>query len=244
MRQWMRRTLSRRFGYLALTGLAAMLILAVLGLGYSLSASPAEIHAENGPIEQISLVAWLASALIGAFAFKRHSGPHDRPVFFWLGTLGLLAALREVDAQVVLNPAYLGQFGVRYRLDWFLSPQVSLPLRVAWLVLFATVALLLIIPVVRMRRSAGHLLREGDAAAGLFIISVLCLAFAYAFDDLFRDTHLLVKAIRKAIEEISELLGSLAFLACLFSLLWKPPSERIAAFKARRPQLDTGPWRR
>jgi len=238
MRQWMRQTISQRFGYLAPTAMAAIVILAVVGLEYALSRSPANLHAENGPIEQMTLAAWLASTLTAAFAFKRHRGRHDRPAIAWLGTLSLLAALREADAHVLLNPAYLGQFGVRYRLDWFLSPNVSLPLRAAWLVLFATVALLLIMPVVLTRLPLGCLLCEGDAAAGLFLISILCLAVGYASDDLLRGTHLLPREILKAIEEVGEMLGGFSFLACLLSLLWKPPSERIAALTS--PQTRGG----
>lgn len=43
-----------------------------------------------------------------------------------------VAAAREMDAHVLLNPETIGEFGVRYRIDWWLDGDVSFLRKLTW----------------------------------------------------------------------------------------------------------------
>ena len=136
-----------------------------------------------------------------------------------------LAAARELDEQVLLNPQYLGQWGVHYKTRWFLSPEVDIRLKLFWFSVFLMFGGILVSPLIILRKSILQLIRSGDVAIGLFLLSAIGLATGFVFDDTLRKTAFIEKDLRQAIEEIAELLGAAYFLIGLWSLLWKPPSE-------------------
>lgn len=224
-------TLEQPFGYLGIAGVVIVSVLIPLCIAYMIIPNPARLHAEDGVIEWSSFACWIVSIFICFRALSRHNNRFDIMVFLWTCLICVLAAARELDAQVLLNPEYLGQFGVRYKTKWFLSPEVSIFLKLFWFSIFLTVGGIIIWPLVAMRKAILRLIRSGDAAAGLLLLSFIGSATGFIFDDLLRKTTFLDIDVRQAIEETSELFGAIFFLICVASLIWKPFSKRIGAFR-------------
>jgi len=196
----------------------------LLGLAYLLVDQPAQLHAEDGWIEWLSVGFWTISLVACLAGVRRHARPLDRMVFAWLAWLSLLAATRELDLHVLLNPQHLGGLGVRYRLSWFLAIDENLALRIGWLALFVGLGLSLVAPLAALRHSIRHLVSRGDTAVGLFGLAMVALLGGWACDDLLRGVgHV---QLRQACEETFELLGSLFFLTAIWCLLRKPYSNR------------------
>jgi hypothetical protein len=226
---WVHNTLEQPFGYLRVAGLVIASVLISLCIAYMISPNPTRLHAEDGVIEWLSFVCWIVSILICFKALSRSNNRIDSLLFCWVCLICVLAAARELDAQVLLNPKYLGEFGVRYKTKWFLSSEVSILLRLFWLSTFLTIGGIIIWPMVVMRKAILRMMRNGDAAAGFFLLSFIGSATGFVFDDILRNTTLFEIDLRQAIEETVELFGALFFLICIASLLWKPFSERIGA---------------
>jgi len=224
--RWAHDTFLQPFGYFKIAGVVLACLLIPLWIAYVLSTDPTQLHAEDGIIEWLSVGCWIAAILICFLALLRHHSQGDRLVFWWCVLICALAAARELDAHVLLNPKYLGQFGVHYKPRWFLSSEVNILLRLSWFSLFLMLGGSIISPLVVLRQSILRLIRSGDVAAGLFLLSAIGLATGFVFDDTLREITLLDRDVRQAIEEIAELLGAAYFLIGVGSLLWKPLSER------------------
>jgi len=224
--RWLHDTFEQPFGYFKIAGAVLASMLIPLWIACMLGPDPKKLHAEGGFIEWLSAGCWIAAMLICFLALLRHHGRQDRLVFWWFFLICALAAARELDAQVLLNPKFFGQFGVHYMIRWFLSPEVNILLRLSWFSLFLLLGGLLVSPLIVLRKSIHRLIRSGDVAVGLFLLSAIGLATGFVFDDILRKTALVDGDVRQAIEEIAELLGAAYFLIALCSLLWKPPSER------------------
>ena len=225
-KQWVLKTLMQPFGYFKIAGAVLAGVLMPLSIAYVLSSAPARLHAEDGIIEWLSFGCWIPSALICILALVRHDSRDDRLMFRFFFLICVLAAARELDAQVLLNPRYLGRFGVHYKTRWFLSSEVSIYLRLFWFTLFLVLGRIIFSPLIVLRKPLLRLIRSGDAAAGLFLLSAIALATGFVFDDTLRKTTLLDRDIRQAVEEIAELLGTIYFLIGISSLFSKPLSER------------------
>ncbi|MFZ3138885.1 MAG: hypothetical protein WA126_16005 [Thermodesulfovibrionales bacterium] len=226
---WVHNTFEQPFGYLRIAGLVIAFVLIPLCIAYMISPNPTRLHAEDGVIEWLSFGCWIVSILICFKALSRQNNRADGLVFCWACLICVLAAARELDAQVLLNPKYLGQFGVRYKTIWFLSSEVSILLRLFWFAFFLTIGGIIIWPLVVMRKAILWLIRSGDAAAGFLLLSFIGSATGFVFDDILRETAFLDIDLRQAIEETVELFGATFFLICIASLLWKPFSERTGA---------------
>jgi hypothetical protein len=224
--RWLRGPFEQPFGYLRIAGVVLVSAVIPLSVAYMLSADPTRLHAENGPIEWLGFGFWAAGIVMCFLALSRHPGRSDRQMFLWFLLICALAGARELDAQILLNPRYLGQCGVHYKTRWFLSPEVDIRLKLFWASVFFIFGGIIISPLIVHRKLLLRLIRHGDVSSGLFLLSAICLATGFVFDDTLRKTTFLDRDVRQAIEEIAELLGAAYFLIGLCSLLWKPPSDR------------------
>lgn len=218
---------SRPFGYLAWAGsIGLILILGITSAALAVRQLD-ELYLENGPLENMAMALWLLSAFAAAAAYRRWTGRLDRVMAFWIVLISCLAALREADAQVLLNPAVIGRFGVHYRIDWLLDRETSLLLKLAYAGLAILVVFAVFSPLYLLRSRFWRLTRAGDAGVGMLIVAVAGIVIGYSLDDLLRGSPVMTKAVRQLVEESGEFLGAIAFLAGSL-LLWKSPlSERI-----------------
>ena len=226
---WIRDTCERPFGYFRLAGILSTLYLFPLCIAYAMSSEPARLHAEGGVIESLSVVCWVAAILVSIVALFRYNNRLDRMLFAWIGFICGLAAARELDAHVLLNPQYLGQYAVHYRIDWFLSNKfkVSILLKLFWAAIFLGLLALLVAPLFILRKPILRLIRNGDLATGLLLLGTIGLAMGFVFDDILRETHFISLTLRQGIEENAEMLGAVFFLAGICCLSWKEPSQRL-----------------
>lgn len=102
------------------------------------------VHEEGGVLE-LTQAAILGTAVPWAAVAALRLPPGRYRA--WGGVLmfvALGAYAREADFHTVLNPQYLGEWGLRYRADWWLNGQVSLWLKLGWVVALATPVVVLL----------------------------------------------------------------------------------------------------
>jgi hypothetical protein len=215
------------FGYCKIAGIVLTFVLLFMSIAHLLSAKPSRLYSEGGLIEWLSFICWFMSMLICFLALSRQCKQIDRLVIWWICLLCFLAAARELDAQIFLNPKYLGQFGVHYKTRWFLSPEVNFFLKLFWFMVFLTLGGFLFYPLIKLGRHIIRLIRNGDAATGFFLLGATGLITGFLFDDILRKTTFLDKDFRESVEEVAELLGAAFFFMGTGLLSWRPFSERI-----------------
>jgi len=228
---WIQDASEQPLGYFRLAGALSALVLTPVCMAYMISSDPARLYAEGGVIETLSVIFWVAALLLCVLALFRLRDRLDRLVFKWFCLICSLAAARELDAQVLLNPKHFGQYGVHYRVDWFFSNKfkVSIALKLIWGAIFLSALTALLAPLFILRKPILHLIRKGDTAVGLFLFGIIALAIGFTFDDILRGTRFMSLNLREAIEEPAEMLGAIFFFAGISCLLWKPASQRVGA---------------
>jgi hypothetical protein len=213
-------------GYLTLAAALSAAVVVPLALASALTSERARLYAEGGVVESLSAACWLLVLVLSPLAARRHAVRLDRLLFAWLIVFSVLAGARELDLHVLLNPSHLGELGVRYRITWFFARDVNVLRRLVWSAVALLLATSLIAPLVALRRPMARLMREGDAAVGLLLLAVGCLAAGYVADDVLRGTQVVPLDLRQAWEETLELLGALFFVTSTGCLFFRPLSTR------------------
>jgi hypothetical protein len=229
---WLQDAVESPFGYVRLAGVLLSLVLIPLCVAQMImSSAPARLYAEGGVTETLSVIFWIGAVLLCLRALFHWHDRLDQLIFKWLCLISGLSAARELDAHILLNPKHFGQYGVRYRIDWFFSNkfEASILLKLMWGAIFIVVLAFLFAPLFIWRKPMIRLIRNGDTAAGLFLLGITALAIGFIFDDILRGTHFMSVNLRRAIEETSEMLGAIFFFGGIFCLLWKPPSQLFGA---------------
>jgi hypothetical protein len=210
------------FGYVRLAGvLLALALIPLCGAHMTIGSAPARLYLEGGIIETLSVIFWIGALLLCLRALFRWHDRLDQLIFKWLCLICGLAAARELDAQILLNPIHFGQYGVHFRIDWFFSNkfEVSILLKLMWGAIFIVVLAFLFAPLFIWRKPIIRLIRNGDTAAGLFLLGITALAIGFINDDILRGTHFMSVNLRRAIEETSEMLGAIFFFGGICCLL-------------------------
>ncbi len=171
--------------------------------------------AENGPVETAQMSLWVCSSLLALGVFLYRKRPRERLYAGWLGLVSALAAFREADGHILLNPEVLGSWGVRYRIDWWLSLDAPVLPRVMWAVVGIVIAVGLVAPLVKASPRAFLLIKGRDRAWWLFAIAAAALFVGYACDDLVGRGQFVAPIYSQSAEELSELVGALLFLLAI-----------------------------
>lgn len=180
------------------------------------------LYRENGVLENVSVLCWILSCIVAFWAALRSTGPGSRLMAAWTGWLAAVAALRELDLHMLLNPQRLGALGVRYRPAWWMDGSVSFWLKLGWATVFLTFSFLVVYPPLRLRRFLFRLFREGDALTGLLALSVVFLAFGFVVDEILPRVRFVSHVTRQLIEETSETIGAIFYCASMV-LQWRRP---------------------
>lgn len=217
---------------------AGILLSVVLALGaWFGEGRGVDLFSETGLVERLHTGIWVMAA-IGAFAgMFIHRRRRDVLNFLWLFMLSAAAALREMDLHEHLNPrdghqklgqdAPLNPYGVSFKVSWWLDGEVSPFLKLAWGVPLLLLVALFIVPPLLVRAPVVGLLRRGDAPTYLFLAAIGFLGLGYAADDLFGRGRFFPEPFTMAIEESSETIGAVAFLASLVLTLCRPLTSRV-----------------
>ena len=219
---------SQPFGYFLVTGFVAAAVLVLVLTASMVMENPEVLHAEGGILELLSLLCWIGAVLVSISMLFRRTSRQERALFGWLALLCALAGARELDAQVLLNPRYIGSIGVHYRIDWFLSPKVNTYLKRVWGAIFLAAGFVIFGPLVMKRKEIRRLIVTGDNAMGLFLVGFLFLIGGYIIDDILREQlKSIALNLRRGMEESSETVGAILFLIGVCLLAYRQLSERI-----------------
>lgn len=221
-RIWSRRTL-------ACVAAAAATLLAIAIFFCVFFPVPLTLEEPEGALESVGLIPWLIALPVALLGVARAPTLRDRLDSAWLGTLAALAAARELDLHTRLNPEQLGDWGVRYRSDWWLDPGAPLGPKVLWAAAALALGLALLAFPLIVRAPALRLLRAGDTPTWLFVAAACLLGCGYLTDDIMRHSPYISKANLWRIEETFELLGSAAFLGSVACTARWPLTRRLAA---------------
>lgn len=169
-------------------------------------------HEEGGVLE-LTQAAILGSAVVlAAVAALRLPPGRYRAWGGMLMLVALVAYAREADFHTVLNPRYLGEWGIRYRADWWLNGQVSLGLKLGWAVTLATPVAVLGLLLRASRAQPVEALRQRKPFAWLALSCVGLYAVGYAMDDLLGRGQFAPTWLTMFVEEGSELVAAVVVL--------------------------------
>jgi len=197
-------------------GLAA----AVLGMFRSGSLDLVAVVPETYvPLEWAEVGGWVLIGVLSLWSCVTH--PRRRGVLLgaWLGVAAALAALREMDLHVLLNPGNIHYLGlnadqaVRFRLDWWTDGSVSAALKAGWAAALGTVGAAAILPFALAQYPWPRRLLNFDRWAVLTASGFGGLATAYVGDDLLANG-----SMPELAEELIEVVG-IAMLIGSASLL-------------------------
>lgn len=177
----------------------------------ALSPDTRTLSAEGGVLESAQLGLWSLSVAASIAVAARARGRQARWGTALLGLMASAALARELDLHIWLNPAHLGEWGVRYRIDWWLDGKVPILLKLGW----ALVGLVVAGVVGLMAYQARGRPRWSEARPRLFVAAGVCLFTGFVCDDLLRNRVDLATA--QLVEELAELVGALLFLAAVVS---------------------------
>lgn len=186
---------------------------------------------EGGPVEIASIIFWMAAALVANRSRRESSDPRDRLQSFWFASTALLAALREGDAQFLLGKHCMGSWACHWRIDWLLASSSPVVPRILTVLLFAGIAALLLLPLLRLRLPWFRLLRSGDPIARCLALVALCLVLGYVTDDVLRPCFRAVAVTKRAVEETAELLGAVLFFRAVLAAWRTPIAARLARLR-------------
>jgi hypothetical protein len=227
---------STRIGWWLMGALAAAVV-AGSALWYALSFGWLNLFIEDGWIEMVQVLTWLAGACWALWRIPRVAPGRDRWLIFWHAVICSLAAARELDMQKYMNPDRFGELGVSFRIAWWLDPAVPLALKIAWVVIGLLVAAALTVPLLRARPRLILLTLGRDLAVWLFGLGAFFLMLGYAADDLFGRGLLMSTKASEVLEESSELLGVALVVASTLVTGQSPLDERERRARARLKKL-------
>ncbi len=174
---------------------------------------------EYATLEWVQVWVWLGLAAVAAAACATQRLRRGVYLAWWLGVVAGLAALRELDLHVVLNPLNIHLLGlqpeqaVRFRLDWLLDGEVSAWLKAAWGLVFGGALAAVLLPFALAGYPWPRRLLNFGGFAWLVATGFGLMALAYVEDDLMR--HVFQAPI---LEEVQELVGQLMLLAAVVLL--------------------------
>lgn len=194
---------------------------------------------EYGPIETWHITTWICSVIISAIALAKWRDRTTRLMDFWLLMVACAAAARELDLHLLLRPgSALGDFGMRYRIDWWMSAEHPLWLKLAWFMINIALLASFALPPLLVRAPGVRLLRAGDGASWTFVFALVFLGIGYASDDLVGRGQFIEPLHSRWIEETSEGLGALLFMISAAISLMCPLSARIAHVMGQAPAVN------
>ena len=171
--------------------------------------------ASGAPMERWNWRTMSSPTVISGSAFRRSTMDH-RLLAFLLATIAFLAALREVDAHIWLNPQHLGALGVRYKINWWLDSDVSLALKLGWALVFLALVCSVLYPLTKSWRTLWRSLLARETVPLLVLASMAFLGMGFALDDLLRHSSRIGPDTRQLMEETAEALGGALYLVAVF----------------------------
>ncbi|MFG0285582.1 MAG: hypothetical protein ACF8R7_14285 [Phycisphaerales bacterium JB039] len=194
---------------LKLLGLCAACALAVVTAAlYARAFGWENLFVEGSWAEIAQQIVWVAGACWAWWRIPRVAG-RDRWMVFWLAVMASLAAAREQDLQKYLNPKRFGDYGVHFKINWWLDGSVPLWLKAGWALVGLILVAAVTVPLLRARPRLVLLTLGLDRAVWLFGAGGALLVVGYGADDLFGRGQVMSLTASEVLEETCELIGAL-----------------------------------
>lgn len=192
-------------GAVVLSVLYSLLMIGIFGLK--------EGVAEGGPIEAAQILFWVfpATLAIGGACWVAKG---VRPVLVFLGGMGLAAGAREADLHILMNPGTLGDWGVRYRLRWWMSTHDPILPRLMWLAIFLAIG---VITVHVSRKALPVIWTKHRWMPRLLLMMIIAGALGWISDDILRPLQQ-YSSLPPAAEETFETISGLLFVMIMVRL--------------------------
>lgn len=201
----------------------------VLSLGFE-----GVVQESHTLIERSQVGGWLLTGVCAAAGCLRQARLRGVFLLWWIGVLAMLAGVRELDFQVLVNPENIHMLGlsedaaIRWKPSWWTGGETALGVKLAWaLGLIGTTAAVLV-PFALARFPWPSRLLRRDGFAWLLAVGFGLLAAGMVFDDLARP---LAKAGYSVsiYEELIELAGVACVLAWTAWLGFGSPDLLLAS---------------
>lgn len=170
---------------------------------------------EFGLIEISQFAVWFLSAAIACMLAARPGPAPTRLVLLWLGVVALICGARELDVHLWIAPHNFGEWGMRFKLNWWTDLSVPLAPKILWGAIGLCILAALTLPLAFARLNPIRRLRLGMPDTWLFAIAVVFLGLGGVFDDLLREA--LSDEPRKLAEETTESLGAGFFFSSVLT---------------------------
>lgn len=205
--------------------------LVLTGVCYATWKRKIDVHSETGPLEAVQLASWILAVIVAGIAVIRAGSWRDRMSAGWLCVVAALATAREMDLHEAVQKGTTWLPPVHFRVDWITDTSQPIGPKIFWLTLFAAVGFMLAIPPLLTKAPTVPMLRKGDGATWLVLISFAFLGAGYLADDVFGRGNIGIHyEVTQGMEEVFELCGALAFVMACWWELRMPLSHRAAAF--------------
>jgi len=172
---------------------------------------PSHLAEEMGVIEAPQLGLWTLSVLTSVYLWFRLKDARARWSTMFLGVLGSLAMMRELDMHLLLRSERLGDWKMYFRTDWWLDPGVPFWLKGFWVAMGLVVAAGVLLPLMKARGKPDWSM----ARPRFFVGAVLFLGMGFVVDDQLRGK--LPEWYSKFLEEGVELIGAMLYLCAVLS---------------------------
>lgn len=168
------------------------------------------VFVEAGPIEQSQAILWALIAALALYLSMQHTQLPNMAAMFVFSIAAAAASAREFDAHVHLNPEALGDYGVRFRIDWWLDFDVDFVLKSVWLAIALTMVAVVMVPLWFGRVPLLRAVRRHRPIALLLCAVVVSMVIGVVCDDLLRFRVPL--AVAQTIEELAESVAPVAYM--------------------------------
>lgn len=174
-------------------------------------------------IEPTQPYAWLMVASVATIACAAQATRRGTLLALWIATLASAAGLRELDLHTLINPDSIHliginpDFGVRFRIDWWLGEAPPLA-RPVWATMFAAGFAITVLPFAFAHYPWPQKLLKRDPFASLIALGFAALAAAYVIDDLLRPLFVNADLLQDALEEAAETTAPLLLLTAAIIL--------------------------
>lgn len=166
-------------------------------------------HEELGLLELIQLGVWCLAVLSAGVVAPRIQNAKAFWSTVFLGVLCVLALMRELDMHILLNPKTLGDWGVRFRWDWWVSLSAPVLPRLMWAAIAGVTFVAVFVPFWKSRGKPDF----SKARPRLFVLALVFLFLGFSADHLIR--HFMLSETVRFFEEYFELIGSVLVWAAV-----------------------------
>jgi hypothetical protein len=200
-------------------GLLVFSLVTIVASGVVLSLDFKNVVDETRTVlERGQVAAWIIVGLIAAVGCLKQSTLRGVFLLWLLAVMAMLAGLRELDFQVLVNPENIGMLGldervaIRWKPSWWMDPGLPIGVKLAWGAVLAVCSASVLVPFGLSRYPWPTRLAGLRLFAWLPLIAGGMLIRGVFVDDAARGTDVGTEVWLIWVEETLELAGAVCFV--------------------------------